>query len=261
MARDIDMPTAPASQSPWGHLGEARSRWVVLLSLAVVVAPSLTLAALLFDDEAEGDGLTRIDQPVLDAAVSVRTPVADRAVEVYSYLGGPVLAIVATFLAVVGLSLRWRSRTPFLLMLVAGAGSLAMSMTTKAYADRARPGQEYLVGSFEPSWSFPSGHALNAVIIAGVLAYLFIIRSMSRRVAVVAVTLAVLHAVLMGLSRVYLGQHWLTDVIVAWCMGLVWLTVVLGIHQVFLRQRKRQREVGSSAESGRRAHAGAHTAP
>jgi undecaprenyl-diphosphatase len=93
----------------------------------------------------------------------------------------------------------------------------------------------------EPSWSFPSGHALNAAIIAGVLAYLFILRTRSPRVAAIAVPLAVLHALGMGLSRVYLGQHWLTDVLVAWCMALVWLAVVLVAHQFLLHQRERRR--------------------
>lgn len=231
------MPGVDRSRSRWGLLAEARSRWVVLLVLGLAIAPALTMTVLLFDDESDGDGFTSWDRPALDLAVGLRTPLLDRIVLWYSYLGGPVVAIAATGLAVLGLSLLWRSRTPFLLMLIAGAGSLATSMSTKAYADRQRPPEQYLVGDLEPSLSFPSGHALNAVIIAGVLAYLFIIRSGSRRIAVIAVALAVCHALAMGLSRVYLGQHWLTDVLVAWCMGLVWLTVVLTAHQLFLRHR------------------------
>lgn len=213
---------------------------MALLVLGVLVMPALALVLLLFDDESDGDGLTSLDQPALEYAAALRSPTLDRVVEFYSYLGGPVVAIAATAAAVVVLSILWRSRTPFLLMLVAGGGSLAMSMTSKAYADRPRPSEEFLVGSMEPSWSFPSGHALNAAIIAGVLAYLFIVRTRSPRVAAIAVPLAVLHALGMGLSRVYLGQHWLTDVLVAWCMAVVWLAVVLSAHQFLLRQRERR---------------------
>jgi undecaprenyl-diphosphatase len=157
-------------------------------------------------------------------------------ITVYSYLGGPVVAIVATFLAVVGLSLLWRTVTPFLLMLVAGGGSLAMSMTSKHVVGRERPPQEFSVTPVEPSFSFPSGHALNATIIAGVLAYLLISRTRSGRVALVAVPLALAHTLLMGLSRVYLGAHWLSDVVVAWPMSFAWLALVLTLHQVLVRR-------------------------
>lgn len=248
MSRNVELagPVPQDSTTPgWGRLSGARARWVVLLAVALVVAPSLAMVAQLFSSESS-DGLTRIDRPVLDQAIALRSPGLDQAVLVYSYLGGPLVAILATAAAVVGLSVRWRSRTPFLLMLVAGAGSLAMSMTTKAYADRERPAQEFIVGSQEPSWSFPSGHALNAMIIAGVLAYLFIIRTRSRPVAVLAVCLAVVHTVLMSLSRVYLGQHWLTDVVVAWFMAAVWLSAVLGVHQLFLRQAERRQRSSSA---------------
>jgi membrane-associated phospholipid phosphatase len=42
----------------------------------------------------------------------------------------------------------------------------------------------------------------------------------------------------MGLSRVYLGHHWLTDVLVAWALGLGWLTVVITAHRLLLTLRK-----------------------
>jgi membrane-associated phospholipid phosphatase len=47
-----------------------------------------------------------------------------------------------------------------------------------------------------------------------------------------------LFAVAMGMSRVYLGAHWLTDVLVAWALGLGWLTVVVTAHRLLLTLRK-----------------------
>jgi len=222
---------------------EERARWVLaawVSGIATFVVVDLAAASVVFDDVADRDGLEDLDRPVLDAVIQARTPFWDQVVSVYSYLGGPVVAIAATSLAVVGLSLLWKTLTPFLLMLVAGAGSLAMSMSMKGFVARERPAQELAVTPVEPSFSFPSGHALNATIIAGVLAYLLVSRTRSTRVALVAIPLALVHTLLMGLSRVYLGAHWLTDVVVAWPMSFAWLALVLTLHQVFVHRRARR---------------------
>ncbi len=235
--------TVPRTTPTWVWLAaEQRARWALATSMsgiAAFVVVNVAAAAVVFDDVADRDGLEDLDQPVLEAAVESRTPFWDQAITVYSYAGGPVVAIAATFLAVVSLSLLWRTWTPFLLMLVAGGGSLAMSMSSKRLIARDRPAQELSVTPVEPSFSFPSGHALNATIIAGVLAYLLVSRTRSGRVALVAVPLALIHTLLMGLSRVYLGAHWLTDVVVAWPMSFAWLAVILTLHQVVVHRRSR----------------------
>jgi undecaprenyl-diphosphatase len=139
---------------------EQRARWTLaawVSGIAAFVVVNVVAAAAVFDDVADADGIEDLDRPVLEAAVSSRTPTWDAVITVYSYLGGPVVAIVATFLAVAGLSLLWRTWTPFLLMLVAGGGSLAMSMTSKHLVGRERPPQEFSVTPVEPSFSFPAG--------------------------------------------------------------------------------------------------------
>lgn len=223
----------------FGRLRGPRARRTGALVLGLVFVPSLFASLVLFYWESTNTGLVLVDRDVLAAVVAVRTPLADTVITVYSDLGDPLPAFVATALAVAGLGVLWRSVTPFLLMLLGTAGSLTMSMTTKAYADRVRPPLELSVVPMEPSWAFPSGHALNATIIAGVLAYLFVSRSRSGRVAAVAVPLALTHATLMGLSRVYLGAHWLSDVIVGWTMALAWLALLLAVHQLLLRRFER----------------------
>ncbi len=219
----------------YGRLRGRRARWTGVVVLVLVLVPSLLASLALFWLESTSSGLAAFDQGVLDRVVAARTPVLDTVVTVYSDLGDPAPAIISTGLAVAGLAVLWRSWTPVVLMFLGGAGSLAMSMTTKAYADRVRPPLDLAVAPLEPSWSFPSGHALNATIIAGILAYLLVSRTRSWRVAALAVPLAVTHLVMMGLSRVYLGAHWLSDVVVGWTMALAWLALVLLVHQLLLR--------------------------
>ena len=63
-------------------------------------------------------------------------------------------------------------------------------------------------------------------------------------VRALTVSLASAFAVLMGLSRVYLGHHWLTDVLVAWSLALAWLAVVITAHRLFLTVRRRRPATG-----------------
>lgn len=224
----------------WGRLHGRPARLTGFVVLVAIFVPSVVASLVLFYWESTNSGLMVYDQGIIESAAEGRDPAWVPAITLYSDLGDPAPAIVLTFLGCLGLAILWKSVTPLILMLLGGAGSLAMSMTTKAYADRVRPPLDLAVVPMEPSWSFPSGHALNATIIAGVFAYLFISRTRSWWVAAIAVPLAVAHTTLMGLSRVYLGAHWFTDVVVGWFMALAWLSLVLAVHQLLLRRFERR---------------------
>jgi len=96
---------------------------------------------------------------------------------------------------------------------------------------------------FETSTSFPSGHSLNAAAIAGIVAYVLVRRFERTWQRLLTVALAVVFSLLMGLSRVYLGHHWFTDVVAGFIAGTAWAIVVILAHRLLLRvqQRRAQR--------------------
>jgi undecaprenyl-diphosphatase len=145
----------------------------------------------------------------------------------------PILALTATIV----LALRRRSWTPVILIVIAAAGSLLMTIAGKQLIGRTRPALTDAIPPYEHSASFPSGHALNSVVIAGVVAYLVILRLKSPRSRLLTVILAAAFALTMGLSRVYLGHHWLTDVLAAWALGAAWLALVITAHRLYLTTR------------------------
>jgi len=210
-----------------------------------VLVLGLTLAAGgIYDAVEEGDGVSSFDRPVLEEALSLRQPTLDTAVTWFTHLGGlagmTVIAATVTVLMV----WHWRSRTPLLLMLVTVAGSLSMTLVGKAVVGRMRPPRVDAVPPFESSPSFPSGHALNSTAIAGMVAYLLLLHLQRRAARVLTVVLATGWAVAIGLSRVFLGHHWLTDVMVGWVLGAAWLAVVVTAHRVLLTVRQAQRHAG-----------------
>ena len=236
------------------RLGMWSAAHLVLLLTALVgglVAVGLTAAtAEVYESVVAADGLAGLDHPVLDAAVGWRSPGLDQAVTVFTEVGGPigmpVLAVVATGLMV----WRWRSRTPLLLMLIAAAGSLAMTVTGKQLIGRARPPQTLAVPPYESSPSFPSGHTLNATVLTAIVVYLLLRRLDSTRARTATVLAGVLFAMSMGLTRVFLGHHWLTDVVAGWALGLAWAAVVVTAHRLYLTVRRGTPEGATGSDAG-----------
>jgi membrane-associated phospholipid phosphatase len=211
----------------------------VLVSAAFVV-----LSAEIYDHVAEREGVSGFDRPVLDWVAARRTETLDALVSHYTDLGGTVLMPVIAAASAIVLAAWWRRWTPILLMAVAAGGSLTLTIVGKQAIGRARPPHELAVPPYETSPSFPSGHTLNSWVIFLLTAYLVCCKLEDRRWRVAAVVVGVALAVAMGLSRVYLGHHWLTDVLVAWALGLGWLAVVITAHRLLLTVRRRDSDTG-----------------
>jgi undecaprenyl-diphosphatase len=206
------------------------------LGLALVVG--LTAAgAGIYDAVAEHDGISGLDQPALNRSIASRTAINTQILTWFTHLGGPVGMTIIASLITIAMVWRWRSRTPLILMLIAVAGSLTMTAVGKAVVGRVRPPLIEAVPPYEYAFSFPSGHALNSTVIAGMVAYLLGRRLRTRWTRVAVVLAAVAWALAMGLSRVFLGHHWLTDVIFAWLLGAAWLALLITSHRLYLTIR------------------------
>jgi undecaprenyl-diphosphatase len=234
-------PDEPVEQAVASGVGRLRARVGEQPAAVLTIAVGLTLAAVMallaagvYDAVSEADGIAGLDRPVLDRAVGWRSPGLDSAVTAFTNLGGVIgMSILATGCAV-ALAIAWRRWVPLVVMAVATTGSVLMTTVGKAVVGRVRPPSALAVPPLETSASFPSGHSLNSVVVAGVMAYLVLQRVRRRAARVAVVVAAAIFAVAMGLSRVFLGHHWLTDVLVAWALGLAWLAVVLAGARIWL---------------------------
>ena len=231
---------ASAMHSVSSLLGPHGALILTLLFGAVLATCLTALSAQVYEAVTEADGVAGLDHPMLAAGKSLRSPGLDVLVTAYTDVGGtigmPILAVAAAVL----LSLRRRSWTPAILIVAAGAGSLLMTIAGKRLIGRTRPDLTDAVPPYEYSASFPSGHSLNSVVIAGIVAYLVILRLKTTRARILTAAAAVVFALTMGLSRVYLGHHWLTDVLAAWTLGAAWLTLIITAHRLYLTVRKQR---------------------
>lgn len=157
--------------------------------------------------------VTAFDQLLFDAATHNR--IFEHTVTLVTHLGRmPVLGTLAVAAASI-MSWRGRGVTPVCLIGLACGAASGTSHAIKNIVQRPRPDLVFAVPPYETTWSFPSGHSMNAVLVAGVLALL--VRKPW------AYCLAGAFALVIGATRVYLGHHWPTDVLAGWALGIAYL--------------------------------------
>lgn len=211
---------------------------LALLPGAAIIAGMTAAFARVCESVLGGDGVAQLDHPALVAGKSLRSPAMDLIVTAYAYIGDTVGMLLLTLTATIALTISRRTWTPAILILIAGTGSLLMTIAGKRLIGRTRPAPGDAVPPFDYSPSFPSGHALNSVVIVGIIAYLLVPRLKTMSSRVLTLCAAATFAVTMGLSGVYLGHHWLTDVLGAWALGAAWLALIITAHCVYLALRK-----------------------
>jgi undecaprenyl-diphosphatase len=209
----------------------------------------LALAALIGVGWAVGEMLHGVEEVALLNGSVQRVLVARRetwltlVMRVITHLGSS-LVLIALVLAV-GISWWWRQHTwrPLAMLTSAYAGAWVLSHTVKLLTHQPRPPASQAIGRFA-GYAFPSGHATHAVVVFGMLAVLLATAACCwRRKAVLWVSVALLVG-LIGASRLYLGAHWLTDVLGGYVLGAAWLCTVLT-----LTTTRRAREPGPKARS------------
>lgn len=108
-----------------------------------------------------------------------------------------------------------------LTVLVAVAGGQVLSSLLKLGIDRPRPDLVAHLAEVQ-TLSFPSGHAMLSAVTYLTLGSLLARAAQTRRTAIFFVSLAVLLTLMVGVSRIYLGVHWPSDVLAGWCAGFAW---------------------------------------
>ena len=120
-----------------------------------------------------------------------------------------------------------RKREVAVLFSYAIGGALILNEAFKNFFHRPRPQVPWSIGE-EPTWSFPSGHSLFSAVLYGLIAYLLLKRSPTPlRITLSAAALLLPLAI--GLSRIYLGMHFPTDVLAGWTTGAVWLATTIAV--------------------------------
>lgn len=200
----------------------------LLLGAVALVAVTLVLLALV-GNVVEGD-TQHIDERILK---SLRKPpdfrepifphwVTSGALDITS-MGGPTV-LGLTVLAVLGYLVLYGLYRNAIFVLLASAGGWVLNDVLKQMFARPRPSVVYHLREVS-SLSFPSGHALTSAVVYLTLGTLLMRVAEGRLVKWYCIAVAMAATILVGLSRVYLGVHYPSDVLAGWLIGLSWALV------------------------------------
>jgi undecaprenyl-diphosphatase len=205
---------------------DLRDIWDASRSLIVSLACSafsLILFAWLSEEVFEGD-LRRFDFGVRMKVHELFSPQLTKFMQDMTFLGS-IGFLTTLFAILVAVWLAKGMKRPAVWLMIAVGGSLILDVSLKLSFHRTRPAS--FVGAVPLTYSFPSGHALSSFCFYGVLAGLLCARIQSRAIRILIWTASAALVLAIGLSRIYLGVHYPTDVIAGYIAAAAWVSTLL----------------------------------
>lgn len=209
------------------------------LGLHLTVGLLLSLVALCLlvgvtQDVVRHGRLTVFDVAVMEWFHHHQTPFGAHLFVAITSIGAPItIGAIGVIVALV-LLVR-RERILLIAWLAALVGGTLLDEVLKITIRRPRP--PYAAAFLQRlTFSFPSGHAAGALLGYGMLAYLLVVRVHSRAARMTVVGIAAVLVVAIGFSRVYLGVHYVSDVVAGYATGLIWVAGCISIAETARRK-------------------------
>jgi membrane-associated phospholipid phosphatase len=211
------------------------SKYVALhLALGLAAIAAIMGFAIVTEEVFAGRIVAEFDQALADALARSATPQWKRAFGIITLSGsGEALAVAAAIIAAV-LLVR-RAHVLALGWIISQAGSALLIVALKAAFERSRP-ETAAAFPVVMNWSFPSGHAMGTFVFCGVAAYLVLRFTRSWLATVVVVAASVSWCLIMGFTRLYLGVHYLSDVVAGLIAAAAWVAVCISGMEMGMRR-------------------------
>lgn len=191
-----------------------------LVAFLIIFLAAASLFGALAEEVDEGD-TAMFDQTTLHSINNIATPALDQLFLIVTQFGGVAFVSVVSILLLCYFLYKRRHHEALLVSAGVG-GAVLINYTAKLTFVRERPDLwEQLIT--ETTYSFPSGHAAGSAALA--LCVVAILWQTRWRVS--ALMLAPVYILLVGFSRMYLGVHYLTDIIAGWTLSIAWVSLVI----------------------------------
>lgn len=211
-----------------------RATILLALLLAVYLVP-VSLFAWLVEEVIEGETLA-IDGLILGWIHLQQTPAATAFFQIITEFGGVYILGMAVVAIMAWCWIQGRKKAALMVGVSVG-GAAVINLVLKAIFQRDRPDLwQHLIT--ETGYSFPSGHAMASAAL--VFSCVFLVwRTRFRWLGLVA---GGTYMILVGISRMYLGVHYPSDIITGWCVSFIWVSLVALLLYSYSLERQRRRK-------------------
>ncbi|MBF9255302.1 phosphatase PAP2 family protein [Pontibacter sp. 172403-2] len=208
-----------------------------LTLILIVFGINLALLSELAESVIESESIVTLDKSFTALLFSIRTEWLSQVMYGATQLGEQWAVFVAGGI----MSLIFLFRKKYVALLAFWLALAGVGISTrygKTFVSRERPAN---VAYYEVEhFSFPSGHATTALAQYGLIAYFLYRHYRKRRQRQLILGAAIILILIVGFSRIYLGVHYLSDVLAGFLLGILWLLVGISLMEVMVHRRKRQ---------------------
>lgn len=218
--------------------------FIIMIILALIIVVGGINLFVDLTNTLHTDALEEYDRKITDFVISYRTPGLNKVFQFITEVGDLNGYIVLTAISAVLFWIvfkNWRFVLEIVFVLaISGLANVAL----KQVINRARPDAEHLVSV--ATLSYPSGHAMSAIAFYGFLIYLFYNFKLNVWVKTLTILILGLLILAIGISRIYLGVHYPSDIAGGYIAGFIWVIFCIVLFHVIDLLRKRRRRKKSS---------------
>jgi undecaprenyl-diphosphatase len=200
-----------------------------IISLVCVIG--FGIVSLLISDQK----IIHFDDTIISAVQGLENPVLTSIMKFFTFIGSSSFVIILSLLLMFFLYKVLHHRLELILLIAAIAGSAVLNEILKLIFHRNRPHLHRLIDV--TGYSFPSGHAMSAFAVYGILAFLLWRHISSRLGRSVLILFSIVMVLAIGISRIYLGVHYPSDIIGGYFASGFWLACAIWFFQFYQEKR------------------------
>ena len=213
-----------------------KSAWTIKQSIIVAII-SLIFGIIIFwaafISINQNIGIANFNQPILSWLIENRQIQITSIMQIITTITNPyILIIIVILISVLWALIKRETLRPLLLIIAMGLSTLSFILL-KITTSINRPSQINMIIPFELDYSFPSGHTISILVLFLIIGYLLYSRRSSIITILFWTIITILITSLVALSRLYLGYHWITDIIGSVGLGLIIFSIIIFIDSFF----------------------------